>query len=468
VPCRGAEIEDSEIGNRKSGIGNLSDAKRIAIFRLSALGDVVNTLPALSALRRARPDAHITWVVEAASAGVLDGHPMLDEVLVSGRKRWQGAFKRLRGAWRAAREFCGFCALLRRKRFDAVIDFQGNLRSAVGTWLTRAPMRVGPGRGAGRERSHWFYSVRLPLPEGPMHRVERGLALLRALGIETADAKPVIPVSEADKAKVDAFLVSVGLATATREPPPPCHSEPVEEPLKGEGRGHAVSPGIGADSSERCFASLSMTGGGAQGGGFALIHAGTSPFGQYKQWPAERWAEVAKRLGAEFGLRVAFTRGPSQSESEAAEAMAACVNAVGGVSPIVGGVSPVVGGVSPRRGSRDGDVPPTMARDTEVPPTALAAPVFSLRELGELCRRCRVFLSVDTGPMHLASAVGAPVVALFGPKDPRVYGPYFGPRAIVEKPLDCRPCRKRSCDDPRCMLAITPDDVLAATKELLG
>jgi ADP-heptose:LPS heptosyltransferase len=342
---------------------------------------VVNTLPALSALRRARPEAHITWVVEAASAGVLDGHPMLDEVLVSGRKRWQGAFQRLRGSWKAAKEFCGFCALLGRKQFDAVIDFQGNLRSAVGTWLTRAPMRVGPARGAGRERSHWFYNVRLPLPDGPMHRVERGLALLRSLGVDTTDAKPVIPVTEGDRAKVDTFLAASGL-----------------------GAGH-----------------------------FALLHAGTSPFGRYKQWPEDRWVEVAKRLAVELGLRVVFTRGPSPSESASAESMARAAG-----------------------------------------PQALAAPVFSLRELGELCRRCRVFLSVDTGPMHLASAAGAPVVALFGPKDPRLYGPYFGPRTIVEKPLDCRPCRKRSCAGgpspamgARCMLAITPNDVLAATKGLL-
>jgi len=370
---------------------------------------VINTLPALSALRRARPEAHLTWIVEAASAGVLEGHPLLDEVLVSGRKQWEGAFKRRRGWWQASREFFGFCRLLGRKQLDAVVDFQGNLRSAVGVWLTRAPLRIGPARGSGRERSHWFYNVRLPLPEGPMHRVERGLALLRALGIETADARPVIPVSDADRAKVDEFLSASGLGA------------------------------------ER----------------FALIHAGTSPFGQYKQWPQDRWVAVAKRLAAELGLRVIFTRGPSQSESESAESMAQAANRT------AGGGSQVVGGVSPRRVSREEDIPPTMKQEGDATPTAAVAPVFSLRELGELCRRCRVFLSVDTGPMHLASAVGAPVVALFGPKDPRVYGPYFGPRAIVEKPLDCRPCRKRSCDNPRCMLAITPDDVLAAATALL-
>ena len=99
---------------------------------------------------------------------------------------------------------------------------------------------------------------------------------------------------------------------------------------------------------------------------------------------------------------------------------------------------------------------------------AVAAPLLSLRQLGELFRRCRLFLSVDTGPMHVASAVGAPVVALFGPKDPAVYGPYFGPRAIVERPMPCRPCTRRSCDDPRCMLDLSPDELLEATDRLLA
>jgi ADP-heptose:LPS heptosyltransferase len=266
-----------------------------------------------------------------------------------------------------------FARELRSRYFDAAIDFQGNLRSGVITWLTRAPLRIGPARG--KELSHLFLNQRIRLPTQPMHRVERGLALLRALGIVPADAAPVVPVTDADRATVGTFLSASGLAA----------------------------------------------------GQFAVVHAGTSPFGRYKQWPEERWAEAARRLAAQLGLRTVFTRGPSQSETESAEAMA---HAAG--------------------------------------PCSLVAPIFSLRELGELCRRCRVFLSVDTGPMHLASAVGAPVVALFGPKDPRLYAPYFGPRAIVEKPLPCRPCRKRSCPDPRCMLAITPDDVLAAVRGLIG
>jgi ADP-heptose:LPS heptosyltransferase len=166
---------------------------------------------------------------------------------------------------------------------------------------------------------------------------------------------------------------------------------------------------------------------GLASGGFAVIHAGTSAFGRYKQWPTERWAEVAGQLERELGLRAVLTRGPGQAEAAGAEAIAAAAR-----------------------------------------PPALMAPLLSLRELGELFRRCRVFLSVDTGPMHLASAVGAPVVALFGPKDPRIYGPYFGRSAVVEKPLECKPCHKRSCADPRCMRSIAVDDVMAAARALIG
>jgi lipopolysaccharide heptosyltransferase I len=340
--------------------------------RLSALGDVINTLPALTALRRARPEAHIVWVVEAASAGLLREHPLLDGLIVAERTRWAQSLRRLRGIAGSASQVRELLHALRAEAFDVAIDFQGNLRSGLITFMTRARLRIGLPRKDTKELSFLLTNHRVKLPDGPLHRVERGLCLLRACGIDTAEAAPIVPVTQEDRQEVDEFLAASGLA----------------------------------------------------GSPFAVIHAGTSAFGRYKQWPNDRWAEVARRLAGELGLRVVLTRGPEPAEAEGAAAIAAGT-------------------------------------------AALVAPLLSLRELGELFRRVRLFLSVDTGPMHLASAVGAPVVALFGPKDPRVYGPYFGPRAIVEKPAECRPCRKRSCDDPRCMLAITPDDVLASARLLL-
>ena len=65
----------------------------ILIVKLSAIGDVIHTLPSLAALRRLYPDAHITWVVEEAAADLIKNHPYLDAVLVSRRKRWSKDFR---------------------------------------------------------------------------------------------------------------------------------------------------------------------------------------------------------------------------------------------------------------------------------------------------------------------------------------------------------------------------------------
>jgi len=353
----------------------LPDSPRIAMVRLSAIGDVVNVLPALTALRRARPQAHLAWICERASAALLEGHPLLDEVIVLDREAWTRGLRSLRGILHLPADPFALRRKLRAGGFDVAIDFQGNFRSGLVTCLTGAKVRVGLARRHGRELNHLFVNVRVALPDGPVHRVERALHLVTALGVDTADAQPVVPATGADRQRIAALLAERGL-----------------EP-----------------------------------GRFALIAAGSSAFGLYKQWTPDGWARVAGRLHDELGLPALLVRGPSPSEAKEAAAIAEAAS-----------------------------------------PQAQVTPLLSLRELAELCRQCRVFLGVDSGPTHLASAAGAAVVGLFGPKDPRIYRPYFGRAAVVEKPLHCRPCRKRSCDDPQCMLAITADDVMNKVKELLS
>ena len=81
----------------------------------------------------------------------------------------------------------------------------------------------------------------------------------------------------------------------------------------------------------------------------------------------------------------------------------------------------------------------------------------TIPELKEIIAGAELVVSCDTGPMHLAVALNKPVVALFGPADPRRTGPLFG--EVIQKPLSCSPCNKSSCDDPVCMREITPQDV---------
>ncbi len=92
-----------------------------------------------------------------------------------------------------------------------------------------------------------------------------------------------------------------------------------------------------------------------------------------------------------------------------------------------------------------------------------------LMELALLLRLARLAVTVDTGPMHIASAVGTPVVALFGPTAPWRTGPYGDNHVVIRKPLSCSPCFKRVCPaDNECMLDITPEEVLDAIGEVIG
>ena len=103
----------------------------ILIVKLSALGDVVQTLPMAEALRSQFPRAKIDWLVEEEASDILIGHPALDQVFISRRKKWQGdLFKR--GEWlRTVRQIRNILRDLRQIRDDWVIDNHGILKSGV-------------------------------------------------------------------------------------------------------------------------------------------------------------------------------------------------------------------------------------------------------------------------------------------------------------------------------------------------
>jgi len=98
-----------------------------------------------------------------------------------------------------------------------------------------------------------------------------------------------------------------------------------------------------------------------------------------------------------------------------------------------------------------------------------ASGLWSLAELAFLQSQADVVVTPDSGPMHLAAAVGTPVVALFGPTDPDRTGPYgtAGHRVLV-KPVACRPCFKRTCATCECLTALTPEEVCGAVRDVLS
>jgi heptosyltransferase I len=154
---------------------------RILLVKLSSFGDVLHALPTLEALRAAFPTAHITWLVEAAYAPLLTGHPALNEVWVAPRLR-PGEF--LSGANPA--RLLTLLKQLRAYSFDLVVDVQGLLKSAVWVTLARSPRKVGYDRT--REGSYLALTERVKPFDPEAHAVHRYLNLAHYLG-----APPALP-----------------------------------------------------------------------------------------------------------------------------------------------------------------------------------------------------------------------------------------------------------------------------------
>jgi len=89
---------------------------------------------------------------------------------------------------------------------------------------------------------------------------------------------------------------------------------------------------------------------------------------------------------------------------------------------------------------------------------------LNLAELREVIGRAALFIGPDSGPMHIAATTSTPIVALFGPTLPANFSPWQARATLLEKPLDCRPCKQRKCrtEDFRCLELITVDEVLKA------
>ncbi|HYB74027.1 MAG TPA: lipopolysaccharide heptosyltransferase II [Candidatus Sulfotelmatobacter sp.] len=189
---------------------------------------------------------------------------------------------------------------------------------------------------------------------------------------------------------------------------------------EGERRPALTVPEAG-DAAERLLAGILA----APGRPLVAVAPGAS-YGGAKRWAPERFAAAADRLARELGAAIAVVG----SRGEAGEAAA-------------------------------------VARRVAAPVVNLAGRT-TLPELGAVLARCTVLLSNDSGAMHVAAAVGAPVVAVFGPTQPAATGP-LGRAAILRHPVACSPCRYRACPIGHpCMDGVTPEAVAAAARGLLA
>jgi heptosyltransferase-1 len=344
---------------------------RLLVVRTSAMGDIIHALPAVAALRESLPQISIGWVVEerwvellcspsASLAGPRSANrPLADRIHTVNTKGWRRALI-APDTWR---QISGSVRDLRIPHYQVAVDFQGALRSALIARLSGAKKIYGfanPRESAARIA----YTERITA--NGTHVVEQDLALSEALlGKRVGLPAARLPRDEAAEQECARYMVE-----------------------------HRI---------ER----------------FALLNPGAG-WGA-KQWPVERYGEVAKQL-AENGLRCLINYGPSeQTLAEAAET------------------------------SSEGHG---------------KAIQLSLTQLIAFTRGAALFIGGDTGPMHLAAALKVPVAALFGPTDPARNGPFGTSSIVLRNQLSPTSHKRRVQPDPG-LLAITVDEVVAAARQLL-
>jgi len=337
----------------------------ILIVKLSAIGDVIHTLPSLNALRHMYPDAHITWVVEEEAADLVVNHPQLDRVIIFRRKSWLNKIRagQFRTAWQDARSFL---ARLHSRRYDLVVDFHGLFKSAIIVFLSRGKRKLG--YDSWQEMSKLFLNEKIP-EDMNKHAVDRYLDFPRHLSGEIGKPEFIVPISPEAKTRSRELLALNHLEAK---------------------KYIAVNPVALWDT---------------------------------KLWDDQKFAALADAIAQRMNIPVVFTGRDKESLDKITLKMATKGINIGGQT--------------------------------------------TLPELACIYQDALAVITTDSGPMHLAAAVGTPVIALFGPTDPARTGPYGANHMIIRAGLSCSPCFLKKCPTRQCMEDITPEQVLEAVEKIV-
>ncbi|MCD6334440.1 MAG: glycosyltransferase family 9 protein [Candidatus Latescibacteria bacterium] len=286
-----------------------------------------------------------------------------------------------KGEDRGLSDFLRLARALKARSFDVALLPHRSLRSAALARIARIPRRI----GFDLSPASFLYTDVVPYRHDA-HEVERNLDLLHALGIEPEPIAPQIFPDEGDYENADAQL-DCGLKTHRKDA------------KNAKNFKTSALPFPASSATPRCKNPKSEIRNPKWKKGWAV---GVAPGSIWptKRWPLESFAQVTDRL-MKIGVQVIL-----------------------------------IGGVSDRALCDE------IARKTAHAPL-VAAGRLTLRESAALLARCDLLLSNDSAPVHIAAAMGTPVVALFGPTTPNLgFAPYGSGHTVLEVPLDCRPCGK--------------------------
>ena len=330
-------------------------SQKILLIRLSSLGDIVLTTPAIRAVRAHFPDAYIAMLVAKQSAEILRENPHLDEIIT---------FDRL-AKNKDTGEMLRIIRHLRERKFTMAIDFQRKFRTEMLMYFSGATERIGKGR---------FCTVRVH-EQGNKHATAHYFDMLHAAGIPAEDQRLELFLSEFEQLDAAQRFDTAGVADG--------------------GLKVGLFPGAGW---------------------------------KLREWMPERFAAIGDRLVEHFNANVLIFGGPK--EAELVQTVANLMNA----------------------------------------PAIPFAGNLQVRELAACLEKCDLFLTNDTGPMHIAAAVGTPTVSLFGPGNHIRFQPLGTSHQTIRHAVPCSPCKQFTdkCKDNICMKGIGVDEVWESISRALA
>ena len=340
----------------------MEGSKRILIFNVNWLGDVLFSTATIRNIRRNFPESYIACVIPSSCYLVLKGNPHLDEIIIFDEKdRHKSMISRL-----------NFVKLLKSKKFDMVFLLHRSLTRALICRLAGIPKRI----GYYTKKRGFLLTKKITMPKiDTIHRIDFYLNIIEKAGLKVEDRYAEFFITHEDEDAVGDFLK--------------------KNHLSGDDFVAVLNPG-----------------------------GNWSP----KRWPKEYWGELADMLVTAFKARIILSG--SQNDLNLANQIKKIMKE----EPII------------------------------------ACGVLNLKQLAALARRSDLFITGDTGPLHIANAIGAKrIIALFGPTSPSLTGPFpVNNTIVIQKDVNCKiPCYQVNCKDNRCMKAIIPKDVMAEAKNLL-
>lgn len=342
---------------------------KILVRGTNWIGDAVMSIPALRQLRRIFPDARITLHTRSWADALFSDADFIDEIVTFDKHRWK------------IKDVYDNSQFLRDDGYDLAVLLPNSFESALTTLLTRIPRRI----GYNKDVRGLLLTDPVAVPEwkNRRHEVFYYLNLIgeiekRMLGRDTVSmAVPDISLAVPDERRAAASkkLLDLG-ADPTRK---------------------TIALGVGSTNSNA------------------------------KRWPAERYAELIKRLTGELGVNVVLVGSPSESD----------------VSDLVVRLS--------------GSSPIDLVGQTEL---AEAAAILSVVDL---------LISNDMGLAHVAPAVGTATIVIYGPTNPETTRPFSEYAEVIRKEVECSPCMLRECPiDHRCMTWISVDEVYQLAERKLS